>query len=331
MVTTGWRHQTHRRAMIVFDQLQAALRTAPDAAQASAFLAQPDNPYFALLDRLYGEDYQLGRLLDTSDLIVHAEGPSLPDALPALRATTWLCETSNRHLRRLLAATMDLSARSRRTIKRGLDLRLTGFAPGSLYAGFRLVPSSSGLFGAEDDAAYHEAREALRGLPQVPRYIGDDALLPDITLAMPDPAVRDASLVAAFHLSPTGKLGVHTLALSTPGDAPSELSQRERVVLRDALSQPSAAGMTPGRFVGEVREMDMDKTRFHLRGVQGVGAVRCVLPDVDRESAKALIGETVSVSGRYATDGEGRPRLLLVDGLDAIRVIDQPKQRALPI
>jgi hypothetical protein len=318
--------------MIVFDQLQAALKVAPTKDAADGFLAQPNNPYFALLDRLYGEDYQLGRLLDTSDLIVHAEGPSLADALPVLRATTWLCTITNKQLRRLAGATMDLAADdSRRRVERAIDLRLTGIAPGSLYAGFLLIAPEAGLLEGVEDPAYSDAKQALQGLPMVSRFVGDEAMLPGFAEAIPDPALRDASVVAAYSMAPTGKIGIHTLELSVPGERPSTLGQRERVVLRDAMRRPDRQATKPGRFVGEVREMDMDKTRFHLRHVAGVGTLRCVLPDVDRESAKTLIGETVAVSGRYATDGEGRPRLLLIDGVEAIHVIDEPKQRAFSI
>lgn len=332
MVNTAWRHQTHRRAMIVFGQLQAALAAAPSREEADAFLTSADNPYLSLLDELYGEDYQLGRLLDTSDLVVHAEGPSVTDALPALRATAWLCEVSNKQLRRLLCALMDLSSEHTcRQIGRAIDLRMTGLAPGSLYAGFHLAHNPGGLLEGAEDAAYQEAKSALQGLSQVPSFVGADALLPGLSEAMPDPALRDASLVTAYHLSPTGKLGVHTLSLSVPGEQPGALGQRERVVLRDALRHPDTKATHSGRFVGEVRSMDMDKTRFHLRHVTTIGTLRCALPELSAQEAKELIGETVAVSGRYAVDQAGRPRLLLVDSLSAIEVLQRPEQQAIAV
>ena len=330
-MVTNWQHQTHRRAKIVFDQLSAALACAPSEAEAGAFLMQPDNPYLAMLDRLYGEDFQLARLLDLSDLVVRAEGPELRDPMPALRATTWLCEVANKQLRHLILATMDLAERDKRHLARNINLRLTGLAPGSLYAGFRLLPEhEEDLLDVDTEAAYGDARAAMQGLSRVPTFIDNNRVLPDIAAAMPDPAVRDASLLAAYHMAPTGKLGIHTLGLSVPGSASAELGQRERVVLRDALRRPELADGQTGQFIGEIRELDMDKTRFHLRGVRDIGTLRCVLPEVpDSRQAKALMGETVAVSGRYATDAAGRPRLLLVESLDAIRVIPKPQQAAL--
>lgn len=330
-MVTNWQHQTHRRAMIVFDQLRAALACAPSEEARAAFLADPGNPYLDLLDGLYGEDFQLARLLDLSDLVVRAEGPELRDPMPALRATTWLCDVANKQLRHLIVATMDLGEHERRRVARNINLRLTGLAPGSLYAGFRLLPEhDEDLLDAALEAAYADARGAMQDLSKIPSYIDNDRVSPDIAGVLPDPAVRDASLLAAFHLSPTGKLGIHTLGLSVPGAEATELGQRERVVLREALRRPDLADGHAGKFIGEIRELDMDKTRFHLRGVSGVGTLRCVLPEVpDSRQAKALMGETVAVSGRYATDAAGRPRLLLVESLDAIRVIPQPAQQRL--
>lgn len=327
MVTGGWRRQTHRRALIVFDQLRAALDHAPDRTAAEAFLDEPDNPYLGLLDDLYGEDYQLARLMDLSDLLVHAEGPDLREPMPALRATTWLCETSNKHLRNLAASTMELVTRTPVNIlKRQINLRLTGIAPGSLYAGFRLLPSGdAGLLANAQDPVFEAARHAVRQLASVPGFIREDQLSSEIAEAIPDAAIRDASLTAAFHLAPTGKLGIHTLALSVPGDTPHELGQPERVVLREALQQPRLQGEKQGRFIGEVRLVNLDSARLHLRSPE-FGVIRCVLPAVDRQSAKSLIGETVAISGRYEADEDNRPRLLLVDSLDAIDVLRQPEQ-----
>jgi hypothetical protein len=268
-----------------------------------------------------------------SDLVVHAEGPDLRDPMPALRATTWLCEVANKHLRQLAVATMDLADHDKRQIARNINLRLAGLAPGSLYAGFRLLPErEDDLLSIEQGSAYDDARTAMQSLALVSEFVGDDGLLPDIAEAIPDPAVRDASLNAAFHMAPTGRLGVHTLGLSVPGAESGELGQRERVILRDALRRPELADGKRGRFVGEVRELDMDKTRFHLRGVSGVGTLRCVLPEIPQSrEAKSLIGETVSVTGRYAADPQGRPRLLLIDSFDAIKVIERPNQHRLPL
>lgn len=334
MVNNAWQHRAHRRAAIVFEQMEAARRLAEEA-KTQGWAGAPDDvddllersPYMGLLDRLYGEDFQLAILLDRSDLLLHAEGPAAHDALPALRAATWLCDVADRQLRHLVLATMDLAEPARRAVSGAIDLRLTGMAPGSLYAGFKLMPPDDDLLPGDEQDAFHQALRALRALPILPRYIDDDAISPALAEAMPDPAVRDASMLAAYHLAPTGRRGIHTLGISVPGGAPSELGQRERVVLQDALRRPPLKGGIAGKFVGEVREFDLDKTRFHLRGVPDVGALRCVMA-ADRVQAKRLLGEQVEVTGSYATDDKGRPRLMLVE---EVRILTPPQQTEIRI
>ncbi len=316
-----WQHQTHRRAQIVFDQLRVALACAPDERARDDFLSADSNPYFDLLDKLYGEEYPLARLLDLSDLVVHAEGPDLRDPRPALAAASWLCGVADKQLRHLILATMDLAREVRRRVAKEIDLRLTGLAPGSLYVGFMLMPNGDDLLDTRQEATYLNARAAMQGLSQIPEYIDDECILPGLAEAMPDPAVRDASLSAAYHLAPTGRRGVHTLGLSVPGHPIARLGQPERMVLDEAIKRPALANRQAGRFVGEVRAADLDRTRFHLRTAEGV--MRCVTKKLDPSEGRKIFGRTVEVSGCYETDRDGRPRLLLVD---AIRVIETPVQ-----
>ena len=317
----NWQHQTHQRAAIIFGQMNAALACAPDDRAREDFLQQPNNPYFSLLNDLYGEDYPLARLLDLSDLVVHAEGPDLRDPMPALRATTWLCTVTNKQLRHLVLSTMDLAQGAKRMASQDINLRLTGLAPGSLYAGFTLLPNHDDILNAQTEPVYQDARLAMQGLSRVPKYIDDEQLSPDIADAFPDPAVRDASLVAAFNLSPTGKRGIHTLSLSVPGSPPAHLGQRERVVLRDALRKPHIVNGKFGRFVGEVRAADLDQTRFNLR--TSFGTLRCIVTDLPDTLARQIFGRTVEVSGFYETDVNGIPRLMRVDTVHEMPISEQ--------
>lgn len=320
----NWRHQTHRRAAVVFDQMRAALACAPDEQARTDFLRAQGNPYFDLLDDLYGEDYQLARLLDLSDLVVHAEGPDLRDPMPALAATAWLCGAADKQLRQLILATMDLAREAKRKVSKEINLRLTGLAPGSLYAGFTLMPGRSDLLDADQELAYIDARAVMQGLSHIPEYIDDERLLPGINEAMPDAAVRDASLAAAYSLAPTGRRGIHTIGLSVPGQPSAKLGQPERVVLWDALQKPALSNRHTGRFVGEVRAADLDRTRFHLKTEHGV--IRCVTTKLEPDQAREIFGRTVEVSGLYEADKDSRPRLLLVE---SIRVIAIPAQHSM--
>lgn len=59
-------------------------------------------------------------------------------------------------------------------------------------------------------------RGVVRVLRLVPGFVGDEAVKADILDAFLDPHVRDAMVMAAYHLAPTGKRGIHTLEIAVP-------------------------------------------------------------------------------------------------------------------
>ena len=318
----------HHRAAMVHAQIAAAWEKVRGQVSEEEFFG-PKNPYYALLDRLYREDFPLAQIMDTADLVLHAEGPSAQDAKPTLHAINWMVGNAEKQLRTFSRSLFELALRDAKRLGRAMDLRLTGFAPGSIYAGVSLEPPEADLHGpGEEEPVFRVLREAIRKLPLIPTFVEDETISSGIYDAFPDPAQRDAGLLAAYHLAPTGKLGIHTLELFVPGDPPAELSQRERVVLREALKRPVLRTSRHGSFVGEVREIDLDKTRFHLRDVSGFGALRCILPEVTAEKARPLLGSRVRVEGEYDVDpSSGRPRLLVVS---SITPLADPVQESIP-
>lgn len=324
---TTWVEQLHAKASIVHDQIVVAKEMQRLSGIDTSGLSES---YLALLEKLYAEDFPLARLLDNSDIVLHAEGPAASDASPTIHAVNWLCQTAEKQLKNLAKATFDLSSDSLNRIANELDLRLTGFAPGSIYVGLRLQPpSSTPLIDGEVDPIFTIVKNVITQLAEIPNYVDDESINISINEALPDAAIRDAMLTAALHLAPTGKLGIHTLELSSPQtrQPSTELSQRERVVIREALKRPILTSPTQGTFVGQIREFDLDARRFHLRNVRECGTLRCIVPPdyFSHESDfKTIFGEFVRVTGRYETDKEGKPRLLIVSKLEHIH---QPKQR----
>jgi hypothetical protein len=90
--------------------------------------------------RIANESLPLARVMDTSDLVLHAEGPGASSDLPWLSALSWLTATAETNLRRLSSALFDLLGADGRTLAKSLDLRLTGLAPGSIWLGVKLMP-----------------------------------------------------------------------------------------------------------------------------------------------------------------------------------------------
>lgn len=261
------------------------------------------------------QQFPLARVLDCSDLVLHAEGPGASHDMPWLSALTWMTSTAEVNIRRLAAAYFDMRGVNGKQIAKKIDPRLTGIAPGSLWVGVKLDDIDLSVLGVQQPEL--SLSEELRLLPGLIRFINDEGLNQDIEEVSPDPAMRDISLAALMRFAPTGRRGIHTLDIGSSAQPLKSLGQRERVVLKEVLDKPSMKRSMTGDFVGEIREADLDKTRLHLRGVDGVGTIRLVLPELDANQARFLLGTRVKAVGSYQTDRSGRPRLLFVERFEA--------------
>lgn len=333
MVT--WIQDVHARARVLHDQISIAINSQKSSGVDLTGLV---HQYQTLLENLYEQDLPLARILDESDLVVHAEGPAARQNATTSNAVAWLCEEVERRVRQLAFATLHLQDEHARSTS---DLRvlLDGLAAGSLYLGFsfrsanQLELSEAGfeelalVQAGEVEAAIGSVREAVQNLTTVPDFVGDESVSEEIAEAIPDAAIRDATLLAAYHLAPTGRRGIHTVELSAPKTDrnTATLRNRERVVLREsALRRPIMRRTRQGSFVGELKEVDLDFNRFQLRSVPGVGTLRCVmsLPVV---KARKFLGRGVKVTGTYETDVSGRPRLMRVDTIEPYQIQDSLK------
>lgn len=266
----------------------------------------------------------LARIMDTSDLVLHAEGPGVRTGALRLSAVNWLTLAAEQSIRRLSGAIFNLADRDAKALSRAMNLELTGFAPGSLYAGIAVIRPASDLLAPEDEPVFSSISDTLRKMPAVTGLIEDDMIDPAVREVMPDPARRDATFSALFRLAPTGRKDIHTVGISAPGEASASLGQRERIVLREEIRRPHLDNRKKGTFVGELREIDLDARRFQLRHVSGVGGLRCVIGDLVPGHAKQLLGEFVQVEGEYEADGAGRPRLMLVERVVVLPKASQP-------
>lgn len=317
----------HHRAQIVHEQIALALIAQRDSGMDMSGVI---STYTSLLSEMYSESLPLARLLDTSDLILHAEGPAARHHAAGTGAVAWLCGEAERRIRQLGMAALKLTGNTAQAAEQDLRVLLNGLAPGSLYLGFS-VDSATRMASSQEtlnlsDGSHSELdtiRDAVRMLPQVQQFVGDESVDKEITEAIEDPQVRDAMLMAAYHLSPTGRRGIHTVEISAPrsNEKPGIFTNRERVVLREsALRSPLMGNTKRGSFVGVLREIDLDARRFHLRDVPDVGSVRCVLGELSAETARKLIGHGVKVTGDYESDASGRPRLIRVEHVEPYQI-----------
>lgn len=272
---------------------------------------------FSQLMKIAQESLPLARVMDESDLVLHAEGPGATHDLPWLSALNWITATADSNLRYLSSAMFDLLGSDGNTLSKAIDLRLTGIAPGSLWVGVKMMPPPADLL-PEDGALFDTMTQQIGRLPEITRFIDDEGMRPGLEEVSPDPAIRDMQLSTLYRFSPTGRRGIHTLEISSRDSGAASLSQRERVVLREAIAHPDTKKAIEGSFVGHVREADLDKTRLHLRGVKDIGTLRCVMPDLTAKIARLLLGNLVHAEGRYQTDKDGKPRLLFIEKIKPI-------------
>lgn len=273
---------------------------------------------FSQIMKIAQESLPLARVMDESDLVLHAEGPGATHDLPWLSAINWITATADSNLRHLSSAMFDLFGTDGNTLSKAMDLRLTGIAPGSLWVGVKMMPPPADLLPA-DSALFDTMAQQIGKLPEITRFIDDEGMRPGLEEVSPDPAIRDMQLSTLYRFSPTGRRGIHTLEISSRDSGAASLSQRERVVLKEAIDHPDTKkSIEGGSFIGHVREADLDKTRLHLRGVKDIGTLRCVMPDLTAKMARLLFGNLVRADGRYQIDKNGKPRLLFVERIQPI-------------
>ena len=313
-----WVSGLHERAANLHSQIATFLIAQSQTGQdLSGIIAQ----YQRKLADEYAENFPLALLLDDSDFVVHAEGPGVRHHATETATVGKLCELVAKRLKQLGVAALKLPE-SAKTAADDLQILLNGMAPGSLYMGFSVASESQGsgqMVGMPDDNdSLASVRSAIRLLPEVPQFIGNESVSEGIAEVIADPDLRDAALVATFHLSPTGQSGIHTLEISAPNsDSKSAiLSNRERVVLRDTtMKNPMLKRKVAGEFIGEMREVDIDSGRFQVRNIPEVGTLRCKLVGLSAETGRAFLGRGVRVSGDYEAGSDGKPRFMAVTAI----------------
>lgn len=114
----------------------------------------------------------------------------------------------------------------------------------------------------------------------------------------------------AWSLAPTAHSGIHTIEVSWRKSDYGTLSQRERMILKTAISCPELRQKKTGTFIGSLPAADLDKRHAVLRDVIGLdSAIRCILDETLEADARHLFGGRVKAEGDYESDPEGRPRL----------------------
>ena len=301
--------------------------------------------WFAVLEKIYLQELPLAKLLDESELIVQAEGPAVSSENPRIDVVTWLCDGIQTQTRALTASALNLGKRAR--VVQSLQFRLTGLVPGSLYAGFSIVRDAlittvTQLALADDESnpkkndqsesivdqinVLEVAKNSMQNLARVSATADRAHISEELSEQISDPAQRDASLMAAFKLAPTGRNGVHSVRLHSKfaGEESHEgtLDANNRAVIQDIVrNRPLlTTSRKTGHFVGQLRGLDLDKTRVDLRSIPGVGSLRCIV-HLDAATAGQVIGQWVKVTGDYEVNANDKPRLMVAQNIE---IVEEP-------
>lgn len=313
-----WQYQTHIRARHLFEELNNMLESAPTQEDKERFLSDPDNYYLQKLNKIYTDDFQLAALKDKSDIVFHAEGDAAQHDATEISAISWLTQKAQRNFKRISKSYLAKHLHEKYIAQASKQINFTfnGYAPGSIYLGFSITPAdiSNTLFD-EESPAIESIREIITSLTEIPSFIIDGKVDKLAMLEIvPDPAMRDTVLSVSHDLSPSGKSGIDELAISNNNNGSGTFTQVTKRQFKDAINNPLSKNRKRGSFFGEIREVDLDKQRFDLRGVRGIGNIRCIKPKHIQGSS--ILGEYVKVTGDYETDKDGNPSLMLVETIE---------------
>ncbi len=327
-----WIESVERKASIIHTQLAAARSLAvAHGASADSIAA----PYLNLLRNLYAEEFPFAQLSDASDLVARFKGPSVDIHDPTVSIVSSLLSELREQIRGIAKSVVGLATDTRVLWPAQLDPHLSGIAHGSLLVGVSVsAPEALGAKGqleieGASTQVFESVRSAIRSLSLVARYVNDSGIDDSIRDAFPDPAIRDTVLVAARRLAPTGRRGIDSISFFTPEIEEQEvqlLTPKSRQTLSSALITPVKT-RGDGTFEGLLREVDLDARRFEIRGVSGIGAIRCVYGPQHDALVRAALDAKVRITGQYEVFEGSRPRFVAVNIMERLT---QPLQQ-LPI
>jgi len=314
---SNWMGVLEYKAQLLHQQIASMQRLAAETGASPERLAKVCQPYYRLLDQVYGKDIPMARALDTADLLLHLEGEGLHTANPRLSLVTSIMGDVRKQVGTMiktLVSSLDESVE----LPREIDLGLCSFAIGSLYLGFSVPEAPSGHVELRGDPLFTASREALFILGKVTDHIEETDAYAQICRDFEDPKIRDAALSAVGQLAPSGRRGVSSVAIggrAMPDRPWRTLTPQTRLQVRSWLEKPVLSDESI-ELSGRVRSIDLDLRRFDLRRVGGgnLPDLRCIYPASFDVAAKKWLDSVVVVRGQVESY-HGAARLLQVQSV----------------
>ena len=310
----------HYRARLLHLQMEAAhkllLESNPELADS---VYSDTSPYVEMLNSLYENDYAIAELYQDADIVLHLDGPAAHSKSPSINILQWMLNSINKPLSNMMSSKMMIDSG---TFKKSLDIQLTGIAHGSIYAGFKVAErelKTQSLL-VRDETALLQAQQSIASIANVPQVITNSEISDEVFSLFPDPIDRDIALMTAYKIAPTGRNDINILEIEAPKTLNSKFSRldtNDRVVLHATVARSPILKKEAktGSFIGEIRGLDIDKTRLVLRKVASddFSSIVCSYYNLQTHEARNLIGKRVKVSGEYEMNADGIPKLMRVD------------------
>ncbi len=283
------------------------------------------------LEELYQEELPLSYALDMSDLVFKLEGPAISEGNPR---ASMIANQFNKVRTQVVNVAKAISEISKSRVRaEDIDLGVVALVHGSLIFGFTaIIPSiqegKEGSLLGEEDPIFKATRQAIRNIGVVTRYIDEGNFVENIEREIPDPAVRDATMVAVEQFSPSSQSGIDSVSIGGKGvaiKAFKRLTPKTRNYLRNITKRP-VKGKKEGGFVGIVREIDLDARRCQLRGIKEFPnlSLRIAFDESFDTNAKVWLDKKLEMQGTVEESPTGEPRLMM---LKSTRMLTKSKQQ----
>lgn len=306
MTATPWTSAARDRIREAQNNLLAMADWAKESNADAKTLEMLLSPHRALIESLFEQDLPLAKLVDESDLLLHVSGTSATGPTPKVSVLAHILTTARDQVSRLAKQIGEITTVR---LPPDLDMAFTGVAGGSLFVGFSV-----------DDTARSEiTRGAIRKIAEASLVVSEKGTVNDLARTIQDPASRDMALAAVRHLSPSGHKGISEIELlGKQVHRQISLTIETRRQARGIMSQRVVEKSPPVVFVGTVREVDLDASRFEIRNVEGhPGDIRCA-HELDEEDVKRLVDTRVRVKGTPEYGPKDSVRLLWVDEVEPL-------------
>ena len=337
----SWQRLVDEKAFELHEQIAATLdwvkqHGGSDASLFSSMTAQP----YEWLRELYAHELPLAKLMDEADLIVELKGPDVEVTYPRISLVSSTFEKVKKNVLQVTKAIAGVAQpESQKPFHLPESMEL-GFASlacnGALRFGFALPEPDDQLLKKNDPlyVAVSRAVLAIRSVSISLSDLEDEAQIEKhVKESLTDPKLRDSAMLAVRDLSPSRqKKGINSVAIAG-GDLQihdsKPLTTESRKTLRHILAVPVRAREVL-TVVGTVREADLDKDRFEVRGIREgniITDMRCVYgKNVSDSHATEWLNKRVEVTGRVERDLQGRPRLMQVKSLRLLDAQEKSQQ-----